>query len=76
MVYYYFSFKTFNYKIFSSHKKGPQNKKKLDTKKSGKTCMKTTSENIYSVFEGWITLHNRTYKNEFVRALDGKSFMP
>jgi hypothetical protein len=63
-------------KYFLHTKKGPQNKKKLDTKKSGKTCMKTTSENIYSVFEGWITLHNKTYKNEFVRALDGKSFMP
>jgi hypothetical protein len=47
----------------------------LTEKNLVKHAMKTTSENIYSVFEGWITLHNRTYKNEFVRALDGKSFM-
>ncbi len=56
--------------------KGPQNKEKLTQKNLVKHVMKTTSENIYSVFEGWITLHNRTYKNKFVRALDGKSFMP
>jgi hypothetical protein len=68
MVYYYL-------KYFLHTKRAPK-QKKLDTKKSGKTCMKTTSENIYSVFEPWISLHNRTYKNEFVRALDGKSFMP
>ncbi len=51
IVYYYFSFlgfvnsqdlpnamkKTFNYKTFSSHQKGPKTKK-FDTKKSGKTC--------------------------------------
>jgi hypothetical protein len=87
---YYFSFlgcvniqnllnamkKTFNYKKFPSHQKGPNNKKKSTQKNLLKHVMKTTSENISSVFEGWITLHNRTYKNEFVRALDGKSFMP
>jgi hypothetical protein len=90
MVYYYFSFlgfvnsqdlpnamkKTFNYKKISFTPKGPQNKKKLTQKNLVKHVMKTTLKNIYSVFEGWITLHNRTYKNEFVRALDGKSFMP
>jgi hypothetical protein len=90
MVYYYFSFlgfvnsqdlpnamkKTFNYKKFPSHQKGPKTKKKLTQKNLVKHVMKTTLENIYSVFEGWISLHNRTYKNEFVRALDGKFFMP
>jgi hypothetical protein len=51
MVYYYFSFlgfvhsqnfpnamkKTFNYKKFPWHQKGPKTKK-IDTKNSGKTC--------------------------------------
>jgi hypothetical protein len=33
---------------------------------------RTTSEKLYSVFEGWITLHNRTYRDEFVKSLGWK----
>jgi hypothetical protein len=33
---------------------------------------RTASEKLYSVFEGWITSHNRTYRYEFVKSLGWK----
>ncbi len=33
---------------------------------------RTTSEELYSVFEGCITLHNSTYRDEFVKCLGWK----
>jgi hypothetical protein len=34
--------------------------------------MRMSSEKLYSVLEGWITLHNRTYRDEFVKSLGWK----
>jgi hypothetical protein len=62
---------TFNYKFFPSHQKGPQNKK-LSQNIMVEPVRRTTSEKLYSVFEGWITLHKRTYRDEFVKSLGWK----
>ncbi len=51
--------------------KGPQNKK-LSQNIAVEHVMRMSSEKLYSVLEGWITLHNRTYRDEFVKSLGWK----
>jgi hypothetical protein len=38
----------------------------------GEHVRRTTSETLFSLFQGWIALHNRTYRDEFVKGLGWK----
>ncbi len=63
--------KYFQLEVFSFTPKGPQNKK-LWQNIAVEHATRTTAEKLYSVLEGWITLHNRTYRDEFVKSLGWK----
>jgi hypothetical protein len=57
---------------FFLHTKRAPKPKKLSQNIVVEHVMRTTSEKLYSVFQGWITSHNRTYREEFGKSLGWK----